>query len=64
MREKEVLRLLLSERSNAEIAGALFVSESTVKYHVHNILQKTGCKSRQDLVKQYTISLFPRLQSS
>ena len=60
-REKEVLRLLLSERSNAEIAGALFVSESTIKYHVHNLLQKTGTKSRQELIRKFNVMLFPRL---
>jgi len=60
-REKEVLRLLLGERSNAEIAGTLFVSESTIKYHVHNLLQKTGTKSRQDLIKKYNVMLFPGL---
>lgn len=63
-REKEVLRLLLAEHSNSEIAEALFVSESTIKYHVHNLLQKTGSKSRQELVKKYNIALFPQLQTA
>ena len=49
-REREVLRLLIAERSNSEIAGEMFVSESTVKFHVHNLLKKTGCKNRLELL--------------
>ena len=63
-REQEVLRLLLARRSNGEIAEALFVSESTVKYHVHNLLQKTGCKNRSDLQKKYALALYPHLEGS
>ncbi len=58
-REQEVLQLLLAKRSNGEIAEALFVSESTVKYHVHNLLQKTGCKSRNDMQKKFALALYP-----
>lgn len=52
-REREVLRLVLDERTNAEIAGELFVSEATVKYHVRNLLRKTGCKSRLEICSFY-----------
>lgn len=55
-REREVLRLLLVEKTNAEMAEELFVSESTVKFHVHNILQKTGCKNRVALISFYSES--------
>lgn len=48
-RECDVLASLAHGRSNAEIAGELFVSESTVKFHVHNLLKKTGCKTRNEL---------------
>ena len=61
-REREVLRLALAERSNAEIAQTLFVSESTIKYHMHNLLKKTGCKSRVDLMARYAAALYPRLE--
>ena len=48
-REREVLQQLIAGSTNAEIAQRLFVSESTVKFHVHNLLQKTGCQSRSQL---------------
>lgn len=52
-REREVLRLVLAERSNAEIASELFVSEATVKFHVRNVLRKTGCRTRRDVMSSY-----------
>ena len=53
-REREVLRLVLDEHSNSEIATELFVSEATVKYHVRNLLRKTGCKNRLEVIAKYT----------
>lgn len=49
-REEEVTRLLIKGRSNPEIADELFISKSTVKYHVGNIYQKTGTKTRFELM--------------
>jgi LuxR family transcriptional regulator, maltose regulon positive regulatory protein len=45
-REAEVLRLLAQGLSNREIAQKLFVSEGTVKTHVHNLHRKLGAQSR------------------
>lgn len=46
VRETEVLALLGTGRSNAQISAELFVSLHTVKTHVSRILTKTGCASR------------------
>ena len=48
-REMEVLRLLCKPMTNAEIAEALCISESTVKFHKARMLEKTGFKSAMDL---------------
>ena len=60
-REKEVLRMVLDSHSNGEIAEALFITESTVKYHVRNVLQKVGCRNRVELQKKYTLTLYPQM---
>jgi len=39
-REFEVLRLIAAGKSNSEIAGILFIGESTVKTHIGNLLKK------------------------
>ena len=49
-RERGVLTLMVEGKSNGEIAGLLFVSQSTVKYHVSNILSKLGVSGRTEAV--------------
>ncbi|GAA0243474.1 response regulator transcription factor [Actinomadura nitritigenes] len=49
-READVLRLVAKGRSNAEIAGELFVSPQTVKTHVGNILAKLQARDRTQAV--------------
>ena len=61
-RERDIFRMIISNRTNGEIAEALFITENTVKYHVRNILQKTGCKKRTELQKKYTTALYPHLE--
>ena len=48
-REKEVLAHLVANRTNAEIAEALFISEKTVSVHVSNLLRKTDTGSRREV---------------
>jgi DNA-binding CsgD family transcriptional regulator len=50
VREQEVLQLILSGKSNREIAGALYISENTVKTHIRNIFSKYDVSSRVELV--------------
>lgn len=45
-REIDVLQLLAYGKQNHEIAKILFVSEGTVKTHIHNILQKLDVTDR------------------
>ena len=48
-REREVLALVVTGRTYADIARALFISEKTVSVHISNLLRKTGTSSRIDL---------------
>jgi DNA-binding NarL/FixJ family response regulator len=45
-REVDVLRLIVSGKSNKEIAAGLCISEATVKTHITNILGKLGANDR------------------
>jgi DNA-binding NarL/FixJ family response regulator len=60
-REHEILRLIATGLSNAEIGQELFISETTVKTHVTHILQKLGLRDRvQVVVLAYQTGLFGR----
>ena len=47
-REREVLKLVASAKSNKEIAEELFISEKTVKNHISNILFKLQANDRTE----------------
>jgi len=49
-RETQVLNLLSSGKTNRDIGETLFISESTVKFHVHAILNKLDASNRTEAV--------------
>jgi DNA-binding NarL/FixJ family response regulator len=49
-REREVLDLVVEGLDNRAVAGSLFISEATVKFHLHNIMEKFGVHKRAALV--------------
>ncbi len=49
-REEDVLKLLCEGQSNSEIASALYLSESTVKYHLVRLGRKFSARDRLQLV--------------
>lgn len=52
-REIEVLRYILLGKDNQNIATCMNLALSTIKVHVHNILQKTSLSNRQELTKDF-----------
>lgn len=52
-REREILNLLLKDKTNQEISDELIISLGTVKTHVHNILQKANVTKRSQLMDAF-----------
>jgi NarL family two-component system response regulator LiaR len=50
-REREVLGLVAEQKTDQEIADALFLSPRTVNWHVRSILVKLDCGSRREAVR-------------
>lgn len=50
-REQQLLQMLGQGLTNKEIASQLFLSEQTVKNHVHRILRKVGVSGRMEVVE-------------
>ena len=48
-REREVVRLIAEGLTNREIGEAIFVSESTVKFHVRNVMRKLDVHHRAEV---------------
>jgi DNA-binding CsgD family transcriptional regulator len=50
-RERELIILVAQGRTNAQIAGQLYISVRTVGTHLDRIRDKTGCRRRADLTR-------------
>lgn len=48
--EQKIVDHILQEKSNKEIATALFVSHSTIKTHINNLYKKLEVSSREEIV--------------
>lgn len=55
-RERDVLCEVIKGCSNPQIAENLFISENTVKFHMKNLLKKTGTSNRTDLIRLFNES--------
>ncbi|WP_025743798.1 response regulator transcription factor [Aquimarina pacifica] len=52
--EQKVLQFILEDKTNKEIASAMFVSISTIKTHINNLYKKLNVRSREDVKSLYT----------
>lgn len=64
-REQDVARLVLQGCSTTEIAASMFISAHTVQDHLKRIFDKTGVRSRRDLVGKVFFAHFePRVRDN
>ena len=52
-RQLEVLRLALVGQTPAEIGSTLFISERTVRNHLHAIYERVGVSGRRELLGRF-----------
>lgn len=57
--EKSILKLLAEGKTNRDIASALYLSESSIKKHVHKIFRNLGCANRSQAAAYYVLAHAP-----
>jgi DNA-binding NarL/FixJ family response regulator len=55
-RESEIMRLICLGHDNARIAGELFISKETVRWHVRGIYSKLGVTDREGAIRSWRIN--------
>jgi DNA-binding NarL/FixJ family response regulator len=50
-RQREIVELVVEGLSNAEIAGRLYLTESTIKQHLHAVYKVLGVRNRTEAAK-------------
>jgi len=51
--EQKIVKLMLENKTNKEIASELFVSVSTIKTHINNLYKKLGASSREEVAVRF-----------
>lgn len=63
-RQKEILRSVLCNRANKEIASKLNITVRTVKFHISSLLSKFGVENRTELARKAAGLLRPLAQDA
>lgn len=57
-RERDIMHLLLSDKTNQEISELLYIATGTVKCHIHNIYEKMDITKRSQLIGLYYTQIY------
>lgn len=57
-RERDIMHLLLRDKTNQEISELLYIATGTVKCHIHNIYEKMDITKRSQLFSLYYTQIY------